>query len=214
MAAPVYQAKGTLGESLLLSVNLTYPTLAAGDLLYLLVYNQAPSSLITVNATWTAQNLVKTSFGFVYLYSKIASGSESGTEAVTRSSAGGGLTLAVQVYSFRGDAFIATESKATNKGASDTVTWSAITVGGTERILGAWVVNIYGGNPGTPSGYTNRATETLSDGTYFELNTKDNTSTDGAVTATGGSLDEWATFHHSIYNNTPSVTTPRTFIVN
>jgi len=54
----------------------------------------------------------------------------------------------------------------------------------------------------------------LTDGTYFELNTKDNVSSDGSVTATGGSLDEWGTFHHSIFNNTPPITTPRTFIVN
>ena len=216
MAAPVYQAKGTLGESLLLSVNLTYPTLAANDLLYLLVFNKATSSTITVSSGWTLQNSIRTSngYGLINLYVKVATGSESGTEAVTRSNAGGGLTFAAQVYSFRGDAFISIESKLTQKGASDNITWPAITVSGTERVLGAFVVNINGLNPGTPATYTNRASDVLTDGTYFELNTKDNVSSDGSVTATGGSLDEWGTFHHSIFNNTPPITTPRTFIVN
>lgn len=214
MAAPVYQAKGTLGETSTNTVSFTYPALAANDLLYLMVYNQGYTT-ITPNASWTLQNTIRTSngFGLINLYAKVATGSESGSENVTRA-VGVVDTFAAQVYSFRGDAFITIESKLPQKGASDTITWPAITVSGTERVLGAFVVNINGPNPGTPSGYTNKASDSLLDGTYFELHTKDNVSSDGSVTATGGSLDEWGTFHHSIFNNTPPITTPRTFIVN
>lgn len=217
MAAPGYQAKGTLGEDTDLNFSFTYPTLAASDLLYLLIYNGSNGSTITVGGSWTLQNLIKTSnsYGFIYLYSKLATGSESGTEVVSRTvGSNPGATFAGQVYSFRGDAFITIESKVTNKGASDTITWNAVTVSGTERTLAAFVVNINGGNPGVPTGYTNRASDTLADGTYFELHSKDNVSSDGSVTTTGGSLDEWGSFHHSIYNATPAITGPRTFIVN
>lgn len=214
MAAPVYQAKGTLGDTGLNIVSFTYPVLAANDLLYLLVYNQSYTT-ITCDGTWTLQNSLRTSngFGMINLYAKVSTGSESGSENVTRPTGSGG-TFAAQVYSFRGDAFITIESGRQAKGASDTITWGAVSVGGTERVLGAFVVNINGPNPGTPTGYTNKASDSLTDGTYFELHTKDNVSSDGLVTATGGSLDEWGTFHHSIFNNTPTITTPRTFIVN
>jgi hypothetical protein len=214
MAAPVYQAKGTLGETSTNTVSFTYPALAANDLLYLMVYNQGYTT-ITPNASWTLQNTIRTSngFGLINLYAKVATGSESGSENVTRA-VGSVDTFAAQVYSFRGDAFITIESKVSAKGASDTITWNAISVSGTERVLGAFVVNINGPNPGTPATYTNRASDVLTDGTYFELHTKDNVSSDGSVTATGGSLDEWGTFHHSIFNNTPAITTPSTFIVN
>lgn len=217
MPAPVYQAKGTLGEDTDLNFSFTYPTLAARDLLYLLIWNGGNGSTLTLNSSWTLQNLIKTNnnYGFIHLYTKLATGSESGTEVVSRTTPSNpGSTFAGQIYSFRGDAFITVESKATNKGANDTITWNSINVSGTERILAAFVVNINGGNPGTPTGYTNRASEVLTDGTYFELHTKDNTSSDGAVTTTGGSLDEWGTFHHSIYNSTPTIQTPRTFIIN
>lgn len=217
MAAPGYQAKGTLGEDTDLNFSFTYPTLAASDLLYLLIWNGGNVSRITVNGSWTLQSLIKTSnnYGLIYLYSKLANGSESGTEVVSRTTPSNtGSTFAGQIYSFRGNAFITVESKVTNKGASDTITWNAVTVGATERTLAAFIVNINGGDPGVPSGYTNRASDTLADGTYFELHSKDNVSSDGLVTATGGSLDEWGTIHHSIYNATPAITGPRTFIVN
>jgi hypothetical protein len=214
MAAPVYQAKGTLGETGLNIVSFTYPALAANDLLYLLVYNQSYTT-ITTTVGWTLQNSLRTSngFGMINLYAKVSTGSESGSENLTRPTGSEG-TFAAQVYSFRGDAFITIESGRPAKGSSDTITWGAVSVGGSERVLGAFVVNINGPNPGTPATYSNKASDVLTDGTYFELNTKDNVSSDGSVTATGGSLDEWGTFHHSIYNNTPAITTPSTFIVN
>lgn len=216
MAAPAYQAKGTLSEGTGTTISFSYPTLAASDLLYLLVYNQTFST-ITVGSGWALQNsirLTNNDLGTINLYSKIASGSESGSENVTRAS--GSNTFAAQCYSFRGTSFISIESKSNQlaRGSSDTITWQSITVGGTERVLAAFIVNVYGGDPNVPTGYTNRASESLADGTYFELHTKDNTSSDGSVTATGGSLDEWGTIHHSIYNNTPAITASRTFIVN
>lgn len=219
MAAPVYQAKGTLGEGTGTTISFTYPTLAASDLLYLLVYNRNNTQVTTDNS-WTRINYVGTSnnYGFVELYYKIATGSESGTENVTRTS--GSDEFAANCYSFRGDAFISIESTSTNKGASDTITWSAVTVGSTQRILAAFLVNIYGifssdvQSPDSPTGYTYKASDALTDASYFELSVKDNVSSDGAVTAIGGSLDEWVAIHHSIYNNTPSVSVARTFIVN
>lgn len=219
MAAPAYQAKGTLGEGTGTTISFSYPTLAASDLLYLLVFNKENTSVNT-DSSWTRINYVATSnnYGFVELYYKIATGSESGSENVTRTS--GSTQFAAQVFSFRGDAFITIESNATQKGASDTITWPAITVGGSQRVLAAFLVNIYGvlsanvQSTTPPTGYTSEASDGLTDASYFELFSKDNVSSDGSVTGTGGSLDEWVTIHHSIYNNTPTVTVARTFIVN
>lgn len=217
MAAPTYKAKGTIGETTGNSVSFTYPTVAASDLLFLVVL-ESDLKAITVGASWTQRQKQFIPAGspvyVAYLYSKLATGSESGSEAITRSS-GGINTFAAQVYSYDGDNYITIEESNKNANTIDTVTFSALTVGGTERTLSAIVVNVFGAGVTTPSGYTESATDTLSDDTVFECNTKANVSSDGAVTGTGGSLSGWATFHISIYNNTPTPGSgTRTFIVN
>lgn len=218
MAAPTYKAKGTLGYSSSTSFNFTYPTVAAYDLLFLVILETDLKS-ITVDSSWTLRANPFIPAGSptmrMYVYSKLATGSESGTEAVTRSASG--KTWGGQVYSFDGDNYISIESGVSNRGTSDTVTWSAVTVGGTERTLAAFVVNYDGSGITTPSGYTEKATDTISGDLdiVFECNTKENVSSDGSVTGTGGSLAGWGTYHVSIYNNTPVVIGgSRSFIVN
>ena len=88
--------------------------------------------------------------------------------------------------------------------ASGTDTY-AVTVGGSERTLIAFVANE--ADPGVPSGYTGSFTDNYT-GIYLECNTKENVSSDGSVTDGGGSV-AWASFHISIRNGST-----RSFIVN
>lgn len=217
MAAPTFKAKGTLGYGSGTSVSFTYPTTAANDLLFLVVY-ETDLKAITVGSSWTLRQKQFVPSGSptsaVYLYSKLATGSESGSEAVTRN-AGGYNTWAVQIYSYDGDDYVGIESSTKNAGTSDTVTYTAVTVGGTERTLSAICVNSTDADITTPSGYTESANDSLADAFWFECNTKTNVSSDGAVTGTGGNVAGWAAFHISIYNNTPVVIGgSRSFIVN
>lgn len=219
MAAPAYQAKGTLGQTTGITATFTYPATQANDLLFLLIYDDAIGApRYTVGSSWTSS---ERAIGWgasgakrALLYHKTATGSETGTEGVTRNTLYGTNTFACQVYSFRGDAFLQKEAGDTDDDIIDTITWPATTVNGSQRTLCAFVINCLSGNPGTPSGYTNKASETLTDGTYFELNTLENVSAGTSVTTTGGNADGWCTFHVSIYNNTPAAGTPRTYIVN
>lgn len=218
MAAPTYKAKGTLAYNATTSISFTYPTVAANDLLFLVIY-EPDLKAITVNSSWTLRGKQFIPTGSptaaAYLYSKLATGSESGTEAVTRNS-GGLNTWAAQVYSYDGDNYITIEDFSKNSGTTDTVTYSAVTVGGTERTLSAISVNTIDTDITTPSGYTENATDDLADAFWFECNTKTNVSSDGAVTGTGGNSIGWATFHISIYNATPvpGASGSRSFIVN
>lgn len=215
MAAPAFQAVGAFGETTTNTVSFTYPTLAASDLLFLVVYDNGYGGSLTINSSWTVLALART-YGAVFLYYKIATGSETGTENITRPTPTiAGNTFAAQCFSYRGDAFITVENHKRRNGASDTITWDSVTVGGTERTLAAFIVNRYGSDPGTPTGYTLSSDDQLTtDDTYFELSTKANVSTGSSATATSGSLDGWTSFHVSIYNNTPPILSPRTFIIN
>lgn len=215
MPAPTYQAVGAFGETTTNTVSFTYPTLAANDLLFLLVYDNGYGGTLTINASWTLVSTDRT-YGAIFLYRKIATGSETGTENITRGTPSPlGANFAAQCFSFRGDSFITIENFTKNRGASDTITWSSVSVGGIERTMAAFIVNRRGGNPGLPTGYTLQSDDALSDNTYFELSTKTNVSTGPSVTSTGGSISYgWTTFHVAIYNNTPALTTPFTYIVN
>ena len=219
MAAPAFQAKGTKGDTTTNTCTFTYPATAANDMLFLMVYDDASGGRFSVNASWTLKERI---IGFgtsglkkAFLYSKIATGSESGTENVTRTAVTTLYTrFSAQVYSYRGDAYLSYEDGIDNNGTSDTITWSSVTVASTQRTLGAFVINCLSGNPGTPTGYTNSASDTMGDGTYFELNTYANVSSGTSATTTGGNSDGWGTFHISLYNNTPGASLARTFIVN
>jgi hypothetical protein len=115
-----------------------------------------------------------------------------------------------QVYQYRGDAYITVEDADFTSGTGATITWQSVGVAGNERTLAAFVFN--GGNPGVPSGYSSSASDS-SGSSYMELNSKENVSSDGSVTDGSGATG-WATFHVSMYNNTPAVISARSFIVN
>ena len=215
MAAPTYQAKGTFGESQTDSVLFTYMTTAANDLLFLLVADIGDNQTYNVDSTWTEiesrQNIGPQGLT-AYLYYKIATGSESGSEYVTRTS--GGTRFAAQVYSYRGNSYLTLEDSSNNAGYSSTITWSTLSVAGTERTKAAFVVNSLGPNPGGMGGYTNIVNDVLVDGTYMELSTRENSSSGSGGTGTNGSTDGWISFHAVMYNATPPATSPRTYIVN
>lgn len=215
MAAPAYIAKGTAGTGTGSSVNFNYmASINANDGLYLFVASVGLGT-ITVDASWSLLGTISfptpTPDTVCKLYHKLASGSEdSGSEAVSRSGHSGSSLLMAQVYQYRGNAYLTVEDCDFTSGTSSTITWNATTVAGTERTLAAFVFN--GGNPGVPSGYTGSASDN-SGSSYMELNSKENVSSDGSVTDGGGATG-WATFHLSMYNNTPPVISARSFIVN
>lgn len=218
MAAPTYQAKGTLGETTTDTVSFTYMTTTANDLIFLVVVDVGDFQTYTVDSSWTQiENtwIIGPSGVSAILYYKIATGSESGSENVTRYPGGGGTTFAAQVYSYRGNSYLTLESSVVRSGFAKTITWSATTVNGSERTLAAIVINAISSlNPNSPIGYTNINNDALTDGSYIEISTKENVSSGASVTASAGSLDGWITFHAAIYNNSPSVAPARTYIVN
>jgi hypothetical protein len=217
MAAPTYQAKGTIGETTTDSVSFTYMATAANDLLFLVVVDIGDSQTYTVDSSWTEINnrlVIGYSGVTSYLYYKIATGSESGSENISRYPGGGGTLMAAQVYSYRGTSYLTLESSNDSAGFGNTIIWGGLSISGSERTLSNIVINSLGPNPFTASGYTNINNDVLSDGTYFEISTKENVSSAGSVTATNGSSDGWIAFSASLYNNTPAATAARTYIVN
>jgi len=219
MAAPAYQAKGTKATGTGSSISPTYPAVAANDLLFLFVASFG-NGTITPDASWTQLSngvILSPAIANVRLYFKLATGSETGTEAVTRSgeSPSGQLFMA-QIYSYRGTVYISIEDaeQPTLGGNATTITWNALNVLGTERTLAAFVINYNGLDPGTPTSYTNSATDNDGAGTYMDLNTYANQSSAPAVTGANGSTAGWTTIHVSIYHNTPAVVLTRSYIVN
>jgi len=215
MAAPTYQAKGTFGESQTDDVIFTYMTTAANDLLFLVVADVGDSQTYTVDSSWTeieSRQNIGTAGLTAHLYYKIATGSESGGEYVTRTT--GGTRFAAQVYSYRGDSYLTLEDSTSNSGSSSTITWGTLTVAGTQRTKAAFVINAFGPDPNVMSGYTNATNDVLVDGTYMELSTRENSSSGAGGTSTNGSTDGWISFHAVMYNATPPATSPRTYIVN
>ena len=218
MAAPSFISKGTLGSTTGASFSFTFPAgIASNDLLFLAVFDYGLGT-ITTNSSWTLISTMVYPTGspkmLIKLYWKVASGSETGTQSVTRSGYAAGDFFG-NVYQYRGDNFLTRESYSSYLSNSSTITWSATSVGGTERTLCAFVLNYSGSNPGTPTGYTQSASDTYNS-SYLKLYTKQNVSSGASVTTTGGSTNGYFTFHVSIYNNTPSVggSLVRSFIVN
>lgn len=208
MAAPAFIAKGTKGTTAGGTASFTYMgSINQYDLLFLFVYDSGLAPSYTINASWNfIGNTTFSGTTNVRLYWKKATGSESGSENVQRDF---GYTLGVlfvQVYQYRGTSFVGIEDSQWTSGTSGTISWTGVTVGGTERTLIAFCTNE--ADPGTPTGYTNSATD--DDGTTFmECNTFENQSSDGTVTSATG-VTGWATFHLSILNNSNI----RSFIVN
>lgn len=218
MAAPSFISKGTLGSGTGSSVSFTFPSgIASNDLLFLVVFDYGLGTF-TVNSSWTAISSMVYPTGVpnlqIKLYWKSASGTESGSQSVTRSGYSAGIFMA-QVYQYRGNAYLTRESYSQNQSNSSTINYNSTTVSGTERTLCAILLNYNSSSASTPSGYTASATDNYSS-TYLHLFTKANVSAGTATTSTGGSSSGYFTFHVSIYNSVPVVTTypPRSYIVN
>lgn len=202
--APSYIGRGSAGITAGTSTSFTYPNdLQENDLLLLHVISVGLGT-ITVDGSWTSLGSLIYSTTFVsQLYWKKAAGTET-TENVTRSGAGAG-NLIVQVYQFRGDQYgpdanITIDDSDSSSGNGTTITWAATDVTHSKQTLAALVVNYNGADPGSPSGYTNESTENDGSNTYFELNVKEDVSSDGSVTGTNGSSNGWVTWHVSIEN--------------
>jgi len=219
MAAPTFQAKGTAANGTGSSIAPSYPaSVNAYDILIMKVISYGIGT-ITPHASWSTFKTVYIPFVpasptfVVQTFWKVANGTETGSETVSRSGhTGSGLFMA-QMYHWRGTSFLSIEDAQTTGGVVSTITWPALTINGSERTLAAMVVNYSGSNPGVPTGYSSDASDNAS-GTYFELNTKSNVSSDGSVTDSSGSANGWATIHISFYNNTPASVSNRSFIVN
>ena len=214
--APAFIAKGTEDANTGATVAPTYMgSIVANDMLFAFaISNQQGGTIgnIGTPSGWTKvdmriyRNSGGTIVGNVGLYYKIATGSESGTLSISRTgSTGAGKFFEAQLYQFRGTANIALESyNVTDGGGSTTVTWNSVTVGGLKRTLLAFVgLNRATVAAGVPSGYTQEASDIAN--LTMDLNVKEDVSSDGAVTATGGTVDGWGSFHLSIYNNDSTV---------
>lgn len=222
MAAPAFIAKGTVDSDTTNSLTPTYMgSINANDLIFLAVFDvgigtiSVPSGFTLVKSTYYSDSPFNPSKR-LSVYVKIATGSESGTITVSRSSHASNDIFMAQFYQYRGTSYCTVEDSQGQSGAVTTITWSAISVGGTERTLITFVGNYSGSNPGTPSGYTNSASDSFTTGStsYLEANTFANVSSDGSVTGTNGSTNGWAAVHVGIYNYTPSGAGTRSFIVN
>lgn len=222
MSYPVYSSKGTKDDGTAVSsVAPTYPgTITAGDILFIIaVLDDDTGNIQTPTGYSNVPEYTQTGiFTDVssYLFYKVASGSESGTETVSGASLSGGTAdyMFAQIYRITGSDAALADTDST-KGTSSTITWDATDILNAESTLLALVVNWdAGGAPGTPSGYTLSASDTSTaiSGMYVYLNTKENTSSGASTTGTDGSSNGWATYHVSLYNNI--VTQTRSFIVN
>lgn len=213
MSHPIFIAKGTHGSGTGSSVNFSYPGgIQQRDLLFLQVCSVG-MGVITADGSWT--QLVNGVFPTIpvagwKMYWKLADGSESGSEAVTRSGHSGSDSFMAQVYQFRspiGIPIVESSAYQTTGGTSATITWSAVTVGGSNRTLIAFAINH--GASGTPTGYTEVATD--NNGTiWFDCNVWEDVSSDGSVTASGGSATGWTALHVCIFSRPAA----RFYIVN
>jgi len=224
--APAFIAKGTINADVTGTINPSYPGgIVAGDLLFLLAMNnQLGGSIGTINtpAGWTLsnsgsfQNSGLNNVGTASLFYKLATGAEAGSVAVSRTGdTGGTYSFTAQIYQYRGTNAVP-EFPATVKqdgAGSLTVTWDAIAgINGNERTLAAFVGQQTSSPPDTPTGYVESATDSVSAGPIevtLECNSKENVSSDGLVTASGGSTTGWITFHVCLLNPLG-----RSFIVN
>jgi len=216
MNEPIFIAKGTKGQGTGSQITFSYPgDVRVNDQLFLFVVSIGQGT-ITVDSSWSLLlNGVfpNTPVGNAIIYTKLATGSEdSVAENVDRSGHSGSDLFICQVYQFRspvGAPIVEDTSYLTTGGSGDTITWEAVDVNGNERSLLAFLFN-YGGTPGTPAGYTLRASDNDGGTNYMTLNDKENVSSDGQVTATGGSASGWFSAHVSIYTRGLA----RSFIVN
>lgn len=219
MAAPAYIAKGTASSTASgTSVTPTYMgSISANDLIIIAVLDVSISAPIAIGGYSLLKSTTYSTSPFnpavrLSVFYKLATGSESGTVSITRTSNPANGNMIAQIYQYRGTSFVTIEDGQAGNGSVSTITWPAVSVGGTERTLIAFAGN-HGANPGAPSGYSASASDSIST-TYIEVNTKATVSSDGSVTATNGSSSGWCAVHVSIYNYIPPSAGSRSFIVN
>jgi hypothetical protein len=231
MAAPDPEfpnSKGTANASTGTSVTPSYPTaVQANDIIFLLAISYQPNGVAEIGepsgftvvndgVTYLRQDFLNSSsvaVGRAALFWKRATGSETGTVTVTRTGdTGNDSCFFAQLYLVRG---CATASDPWDDIDFDpgpgnaTVDYPAITVSGNERTLAAFVAqadNLSTVDP--PSDYAGVVTDVTGTGTDAELRLvyKENVSTDGATTSTGGETEGWIVFHLSLKPPPPTVT--------
>jgi hypothetical protein len=224
MASPSYISKGVFADGQGATVNVTYPgSINTGDLIFLLAFNQqeletigginTPSGFTHLIGGGMTNGTSGNPLGGFELYYKVADGTETGTVGVTRTGTTAANTLLCgQIYLVRGVAPLAINAFTSNVGSGVTATWGAITLTGVDRLLIAFTANNDASGIDAPTGYDLPDADTVGTTPTAELaiSTKEDVSSDGLVTASGGSIYGWGTAHVAVYNWSPS----RSFIVN
>lgn len=212
----------------------SYPAdVAANDIVFILVGTHGATTLndavyvapagFEIAAQATKRTSTGTVRGRVALMWQRAAGGESGTVTVeTTQTCGTANNCALHTQMYRitgavttGDPWddIQTTDETAGAPGSATLTWLEVTVSGTERTLLAFVSQ---GDEtpgaGTPTGYAatiagDFLTALVPDSQLVLFDLQD-TSTDGAVTGTGGEANGWRTFHLSIAPATAAAATP------
>lgn len=208
--APSFDDKGSVGTSdSSTDVTASPPTGAVGDLLLMLAMSQQGGGSINTPSGYTlvdAGNFntsAPAAAGTAGVWYRIVDGTEA-SFTLTRTGSTG--SFCVQFYLFSAGTNVTIESEATKSDGdgNSTITYSTVTVNGSRRTLIALIAQLDSSNPGTPSGYVESASDTVDAGPIqiaLECNTKEDVTSDGSVTSTGGSGNGWITFHLAIYNN-------------
>lgn len=217
MSAPTFIAKSSGasasgGAGLGATASLPYMgSIQAGDILFILAAAlssgasigsiSAPAGFTGFGGGSTFNDNVAVVAGNAALFYKIADGTESGNVNVTGFS---NLTVEIraQMYQFRSSTAIRTliddtAVKSNGNGAA-TMVWNALTLTGGGRTLLAFSLQT-GGSPGVPSGYTNVANDSISPA-ILRVDTVEDVSSDGSVSASGGSTAGWFTTHVAIFS--------------
>lgn len=210
---PTFIAKSTTSTTNGSSVDQDYMgSIQAGDRLYILAvsFQEEGGDVgdVSIASGWTEvaggigfRNSALTNVGTGKLFSRVATGSEVGAVTVSRTGSTGSVnTLYTQMYQFRGVDMVS-EAFATNilGDGNTTVTYDAVSVGGNHRTLIAFCGQI-GPVPDAPSGYTNAATDDTGSGFLsLRCDVKEDVSSDGLITATGGNTSGWFSIHVSMY---------------
>lgn len=201
-----YIAKGTKAEDTTgASVSPTYMgSINANDILIIKAINvQGSVGNISTPSGYTSLGEEVFSWGTAATFIKFATGSESGTESVSRSGSSNTYMMA-NIYQWRADGgLLATlEDSDPRSDTTSSATWDAITVAGAARLLIASIIDFDGGGtPDAPTGYSNVDIDTSSliSGTTFRIFQKTNQSSDGSVSNSTASSNGWATWHLSLF---------------
>ena len=222
MAAPDPNRPGSIGTAAAgtgTSVAPAYPiSVQIDDIIFLLALSYQPNGidLIALPSGFSYvfagaisgplfYNSVPSLVGRAGLFWRRADGSESGTITVTRTGDTGADTcFFAQTYCVRGCEPSGNpwdDAQWDDGPGNATVDWAAVTVSASERTLLAFCVQANDvATVDPPAGYAGAVRDTTTEGTHGELRLlyKQDVSSDGAVTATGGETAGWATFHVSV----------------